>query len=707
MPDEEIIKETPQMSDAEAKKLEKFKIELQEDADAMQDQREMAYNDMEFLYAPGGQWADFLTDEFADRVKLQLDITTNYKNRFIAEWNQNRIGVDYKPDEDSVSDDDAELLSGIRRADFRESGGKVATDNAVDEVGTCGYGCYKLATKFVNDGDPENDDQRVEFRTIPEAYNSVIWDSASKGIVKDDARRVVELVEFTVDAFEDEFPGFKPVSAYTPENVLYRLTSFDKPETVYIATRYEIKKKKVDIWVYRNLESGKMETYSEEEHELIKKELKDKELTEFVRKRRITKQMVMKTVFSGDSFLKSTIRVPGEWLPVIPVYGYRGYVNGQEWYKGLVRSLKDAQRLFNMQMSQLAENAASAGQEVPIFDPDQMIGPVADTWSDKNNKPYLLAKALRNKDGSIAVAGPLGYSKPAQLDGSTQALLQIVPQFIQQVTGGAPQDTLNPNTSGKAINALIKRENQDTQPIMDNIALAIEWEGKVYASIASEIYNTQRIMRTLGKDGVEGNKQLLQETIDEETGKIVQANTISGKRFLAHADIGPQYDTQREQLVEELKGMLEAMSGIPAAERYTPLVLSLILKSMTGPSSEILQEAVRKDMILAGHIQPETDEEKQMVAAAQQQANQPDPQQQLLQAAAMQAEGEGRERDSKVLDNIASAKKKQAEIMEIIAKLQLDAATADSNIRVNEAKAQSDINKQVLEGSQLVPLGGN
>jgi len=146
-----------------------------------------------------------------------------------------------------------------------------------------------------------------------------------------------------------------------------------------------------------------METYNDEDHADVKDELKANQFKEFVRKRKIERQICMKYVFSGDSFLQAPHRIAGKYLPIIPLYGYHGYVDGVEWYKGLIRGLKDPQRLFNMQISQLAESAASAGQEVPIFDPSQVLGDIADLWADRNDKPYMLANALRNEDGSIAV----------------------------------------------------------------------------------------------------------------------------------------------------------------------------------------------------------------------------------------------------------------------------------------------------------------
>lgn len=661
-------KTTDKEPESDEERLIRFKEDINKDADVMTDQSIAADEDMRFINEIGGMWEGFFEEEVGDRIKLEFDIVSDYVNRFIGEWNQNRVGVDFKPDDSSgrTSDEDAELLNGIYRADFRQFSGKMALDNAVDEVATCGYGCYKLGTVFEDEEDPENDLQRIDFRPIYNAYETIFWDNAAKRIDKRDARWCTQLIQFTKDSFEEAYPDSVAVSVYEPESRWFNnSSSTHQQELIYIGKRYEIVREEVSVFVYNNLQSNEVEVYDEEDHEDIKAELKKDEFRKFVRERKVIKQSVETTVFSGDEILEDTKRITGKWIPIIPIYGYRAYIQGVEWYRGLVRNLKDAARLFNMQMSQLAENAASEGQEVPIFDPDQMASKeIQDIWADKNNKPYLLASSLRDNGGNIIQHGPIGYLKAPQLSGSTIALMQVVPGYIQQRTGGAPQDTIDPNASGKAINAMRKRENLNTQVILDNISNSVEWGGTVYQFMSDEVYTTERIVTTIGKDGTEGKQQLLKTVLDEETGRPVESNNLNGKKFRAYSDIGPQYDTLREQTVEELKGMLGAIVNIPGGEQYAPAILSTMLDNITGVGLGPLKDLNRRNMLLQGIVKPETDEEKAMVAQAQQ--PQADPNQKLIEAATQQQLSEARNLDSDSLDNVASAEKKQAETQKII-----------------------------------------
>ena len=657
-------------------RLDQFKQDISDDADVTCDQRDAANSDMRFINVLDGMWENFLEDQYAcdneDRVRLQMDLVSGPRNRFVGEWNQNRVGVEYKPDDAGTTKDDSNLLNGIYRSDFRQFSGKMATDNAVDEVATCGVGAMKLATEFEDEEDPENENMNIVWRPIHSAYSTVYWDQAALRIDKRDAKWCTELKQFSNASFKREYPDNNPVSAYTPEEFYYSSNSRTLVnEFIYIATRYEVVRKKEKVFVYNDLEAGKVVAYDKEQHELIKDELAKNELVEFVRERDVMRQSVEKTVFSGDAILEPTRRIAGKWIPIVPFYGYRSFVDGVEWYYGLVRKLKDGQRLFNTQISQLAENAASTGQEVPIFAPSQMENTdIQDFWSDKNNLPYLLAEPLLDKDGNIVATGPTGYNKPAQLDGSTAALVQIIPQLMQEITGGAPEEARSNDMSGKAINALIKRQNMVSQVINDNIANAIAWSGEIYQSMAAEVYTTDRIVNTITKDGTDGTVQLMGLVMDEQTGRMIEGNDLRGKKFQSYADVGPQYDTIREQTVEELKGMMESLANTPEAQKYMPLMISVMINNISGVGLEPLKEFNRNQMIVQGLVKPENPEEEAMLQAAQQPKE--DPQQKLVEAAAEQQQAEARSLDASSLQKTADAGLKQAQTAETLSGIDRD-----------------------------------
>lgn len=679
--------------------IQQYKDELQTDYEHVKVQSDLADEDMRFINVDGGQWEDYGSSSNDDRVKLEVDIVSDYVYRFVGEWNQNRVGVEFKP-EDGSTDEDAELLNGIYRADYRQNSGKMSVDNAVDETATVGYGCFKLVAFFEDEGDPENDKQRIKWEPINNAYDTVIWDSAAKRIDKRDATRCTELVPFTKKSFAENWPNAKPVSAFKPDDRFNSDIGTNATDVVYVAVRYEIVEKKETFHIFNNMQTDKVESYSDKEYEEKKDEISKDELRKFVRVRKVKVKTVEKVVFSGEEILEKPVRIAGKYIPIIAMYGYHAFVDNSERYRGLVRKLKDPAKLFNSQVSQLAENSGSSGQEVPIFTEDQIEGH-EDDWADRNNKPYLLLNPMRDDDGNIVATSPTSYVKPPQLDGSTAALLQIVPNYVQQVTGKVPEETKNPDASGKAIRESRKIENLNTQPVTDNIFNAIEWSGVVYEAMASDgIYTTQRMVNTLSKDGTESPEMLLKSEFDSETGRQKLVNNLNGKKFRAYADIGPQYDTLREQTVEDVKGALDLVSQIPNAQEYLNPMLAVMFENMNGVGLGPLKEMNRKQMILQGLVKPKTDEEKKMLAEQQAAAQQPDSQQELVAAAANQANAEARERESKVLDNAAAANKKTAETQQILSEMAISEETA----KVNNIKTLADIRRAVFEGAQTGTL---
>ncbi len=666
--------------------------DLKSDADLIRQEAQAAAEDNRFIHTDDGMWAGWFDDKFANRAKVVFDNVSDMVSRFIGQWNTNRVSVEYKPDNSKTSDEDTALLNGIFRKDWVQNSGKLASDNAVDELATTGYGALILSTRFEDQEDTENDLQRIQFSPIHNSYCKTIWDRNAKRIDKRDARRCTVLEEFSKEAFLERWPDKAHISAYEPDTS----THFDYPvwseDVVYVAKRYEVLVKVEKVFVYFNLETEEVETYTEEQHEKAKDQLAQSEFTVFDRERKVRTQSVEVSVFNGEEYLEKPRRIVGKYIPIIPFYGIRAFVDGRETSRGLVRKQKDPSRVLNVQISKVLEDAATGGQRTPIFAPKQMPPQHADHWEKRASNPaWLPVNPLYGPNGELISAGPLGYVEPNPVDPNTAALIQITQEHLRNSGGGAPQDTIDPSTSGKAVNALIKREDLNKQQIMDNIVNAHEWMGTVYQAMASEIYTGQRIMRIIDKEGKESEVRLNEEVIDEETERAVVRNTLTGKRFSVVVSTGPQYDTIREQGVEEMKGVLEYVVKIPQAAKYVPIVLAEILKNMPGVDTTAIQEMARKDLLLQGAAKPETDEEKELVRQASE--PKPDENEELVKAAAEQARAEADNLKASAADKMANVQKKAAETAKI-----------ESETEQGRTRTFLEIRKEIFATAQQVGL---
>ena len=350
----------------------------------------------------------------------------------------------------------------------------------------------------------------------------------------------------------------------------------------------------------------------------------------------------------------------------------------------------------------MAENSASNGQEVPVFLREQVQNPhIANSWADKNNVPYLVVDPAYDNDGTIIATGPVGFNKPGMLDQSTTALLTIVPNHIRESSGFEVGEAINKETSGKAMNALIKRENMNTQVINDNISSSIQWSGEIYQSMAQEVYTTKRMMRTLQRDGTDGTEMMLSSVMDTQTGEMVESNDLRGKKFKAYADVGPQYESVREQTVEDMKGLLEILPAVPGGEEYVPIALSVMMDNISGTGLTPLKEFNRRKMLSLGIVDPRSDEEEAFLAQMQQQSSQPDPQQELMKAAAEQQHAEARNLDAASAEKVASTGLKEAQTAKTLASIGQD----EKKLETDEMKAFADIRQKSRELLAKLPIG--
>jgi hypothetical protein len=208
----------------ELDKLDQYKSDVSKDYEATEYQRLKANEDMRFCSVDGGQWENWLTHTHgvnAARAKLELDVVSDYVQGYIGEYMKNRANVTFTASDDATTDDDAELINGLYRADFRDNDGSIAQDNAVSEMAYCGVGAYLVRAKFEDDEDPENENQKICFDPIYNAFNHVMWSANAKRIDKADANHCTVLYGYTPDAFKAEFEEASPVSAYAPERYSY------------------------------------------------------------------------------------------------------------------------------------------------------------------------------------------------------------------------------------------------------------------------------------------------------------------------------------------------------------------------------------------------------------------------------------------------------------------------------------------------------
>lgn len=646
--------------------LEKYIEDIAKDFDASKEIRDMCNEDMRFISVPGGMWEDFLTETYSDnakRVKLEIDITSEEVMRFYGEWTLSRANISFTADDKSTTEDQAELLSGIYRGDFKDNGGQIAQDQAVLETTIAGFGAFELLPKFVDEEDPENEEQEITWVPINNAFNHVMFDQNATRSDKADARRVTKLKALSRDSFDEEYPNSEPSSAYIPNNRAE--FNWCTKEVIYVATRYEVRKEKINVEVWQHIEMGEVQAFKDEDMEDMRDELLalgwDK-----VRERKLELKTIWQSVFTGLEFLQKPKKIAGKFLPIIPMYGYRVYVDNVEHTRGLVRKKKDGQRMFNMGVSKMTEASACSGDQVPIFMPEQVQSAVTkDTWK-RADTAYKLVDPILDGNGNPVVTGPLGYTPVNQVDPNTIAAMEVITNTLQRQVGNAPQDSVNPVASGKAIDALENRQNMSSQLIKDNIQQAIKHSGRVYRAMAADVYTLIQMKKVVGIEGRVRLEPLNARSIDPQTGFPITINDLSKGRFGVDVELAPQYESQKRATIASLERVIEKL---PQNSPLIPIIVSVWTENITGTGLKPLKDANRKLMLQQGIVKPETDEEVQIL---QQFLQQPDPEKALVLAAAKRQEGETLNLIESAKNKAADAAKKRAQTAKILSEIGSD-----------------------------------
>lgn len=395
-----------------------------------------------FARVPGGQWEGAtaagtkLNDHFKKYPKFEINKISNELNRIISEYRNNRITVKFRPGDKEASEDLANKLNGLFRADYEETDGGEACDNAFDDAATGGFGCFRLTTNLVNELDPTDDRQRIFIEPIYDPSRSVWFDPDAKKYDKSDAAWAFCMYSLSADKYKAEY-NKDPATLDIGIGRSWDYDWYDN-DVVYIAKYYEVRKESVDVVAFRNPFTGESVTYDSEQLEQVQDELEEIGFIEEAR-RTIKRRRVYVSVVDGDGFLEKAQRIPGEHIPLIPVYGKRWFIDDVERVEGHIAKAMDPQRLYNLQVSMLADSATQDPGAVPIVGKSQIKG-LEKHWEDRNTKrpAFLPLNETVDKQGNvIAPASAIGYTQPQPLNQAMAALLQQTGLDIQEVTGSS------------------------------------------------------------------------------------------------------------------------------------------------------------------------------------------------------------------------------------------------------------------------------
>lgn len=655
---------------------------------ALRNERLQCLQDRRFANVAGAQWED-LRLQFENRPMMEVNRVALAVRRGISEMRNNPVSVSFIAKDGKDATKFADVCTALFRADEQDSSADDAYATADGDALTGGFGAYRLRAVLA---DPYNPDpakreyQRIIVEPIPDADSTVFFDLNAKQMDKSDATHCWVLSSLSKSQYEADY-GELPEILKSAEGRVSRIDSvtngdgvnmlasmqktvfqsqFDwlTPDVVYIAEYYCVEevKEKAEKWTNP---AGEIAYHDSEELDELDPDTGAKfrdfltltgwtmveELKRPVRK-------VHKYLMDGARILRDDGYIAGEYIPIIPVYGIRTFVDNVERTMGIVRTAKDPQRMLNVQASRLLEIASLSTYKKPIFTPEQVAGHEERWATDNINQyPYMLNNALIGPDGTqIVSVGPASYTSPPEVPQALSALIQMTSTMIDDLMGAPTQnDQIMANVSGKAVDLTQQAKSLNLFQIMDNRAKSRKHSGRVYLSIAKEIYtDSGRIMKGLGTDGNVTTIELNKPTMAD--GVQTQANDFESADLDVAVDVGPTSVSRKAALAREFTGLLQYTQNDP---QLAKIIMMMILRNTEGEGLGDFQEWVRSQLVTMGVVKPNEDEQKAMEQAAQN--KEPDAQTLALQAMAQQQQADATLKRVQTIKTLADSQKAKAD----------------------------------------------
>ena len=615
--------------------------------------RERAADDLVFAWVT--QWDDQLLGESQLQYRGEFNILRKAMRQIISDLKSNPVQIDFEPVEDAYQE--ANLLDGIYRTTTRKNISMEAMGNASQESVVAGFGAWELVNKY----EGKSGKQVIVRMPIYEACNTVYFDPNAKLLDKSDANYCSILERYSEEGFKDfveELTGERPETThsfkYPEESYVFPWVAEDK--RVYVGKFYHRKKITFQVHVLVDMTGNPIEL--EDEDYEAQGELYTAAGYQYETCRQCERYEVTRYIVTGQEILECTL-VPGDNIPIVPEYGERAMVEGEEHYEGITRLSKDPQRLRNFQMSYLADIVSRSPRRKPIFTPEQLQGfeHMYEENGADSNYPYLLQNKS-DASGKDNPLGPVGEMPDQPMPAALITSIDLSRQAVEDVANpGLPQNIADPDLSGKAVIALQKRMDMQSFIYQDNHKSALRRDAEIFAGMAPEVYDSPRKVTLTGSDGKRKTEMIMEERLNPEMMQLETINDLTGLEFEVYAEIGVNYATEKAESREDMKELISAM---PPQDPLRSILMLEYVAMMPGADLENIRTYANKQLIKQGIKEPETEDEIQFFQSLQQQPQQPDPA--MIAAQAEMVKGQAEQASAQVRMFDAQTKRAKVEI---------------------------------------------
>lgn len=575
--------------------------------------RREAVEDARFV--AGEQWDAAVRQRrnAASKPTLTINRLPAYVSQLVGNRRLNETGIKIVPDTGGTRKI-AEVREGLIRSIQKNSRAQYAYDKAFEQQVIGGLGNFQVHLDYAHDDVFEQD---IRIAAIPNPL-SVIWDPSSVDPSGADAEYV-----FVVDTLpRDEFKRRYPDAQAGDWDAVSRDTrsGWDTADTVQVVSYWRMSSKPRTVAMLQN---GDVVDVTElDVEEWFDHVAMDHDGEPMVRE--VQRKYAQMYICSSTDILAGPYELPIQRVPVFRVPGWELWIEGERPRWGLVRFLRDPQRLHNYWRSTIAEKLVGAPKQKWVA-ADSAVEGREDQWrrSHLSDDPLLIFNA--------SSGAPPTRMPPMEMETALIEQAGVASQDIRDVSNihEASLGGQSNEVSGRAIMARQRVGELGTVIYQDNLNSAIEEAGKVINQLIPFVYDTPRLVKVLGADMLTEKHIRINDSSDPESVDI----TIG--KYAVSVTTGPSYATRRVESREEMMAMVNAMPNVMG------VAADKIVEAQDWPGAEEIAQRLRTQlppgMIGEDEMDPAQQQQQQIAAQVAQQRQQMEQQMALLDMAEKEA----------------------------------------------------------------------
>jgi hypothetical protein len=549
-------------------------------AEAEAENRREALDDLRFARL-GEQWPAQIRRErdLDGRPCLTINRLPAFIRQVVNDARQNKPGMVVHPVDSGADPETAEVFNGLIRHIEQSSDAEVAYDTALDFAVTCGFGYFRVNTRYADD---DTFDQDLAVERVANPF-SIYGDPEGTAADSSDWNSAFVVDTVSKAAFEARWKGAEAVD-WAADSYASLSDPWLQGERVMVAEQWQ--RVAVSRTILALSDGQVVEAPVYEKQKAIFDALG---VSVVGRPRTVASHKVTQRILTGAEVLE-TVEWAGRFIPLVPVYGEELHIDGRRRLRSLVRDAKDPQRMFNYWRTTSTELVALA-PKTPFIGRKGAFETDSAKWATANVQTH----AYIEYDGPEAPQRQMFAGPPA---GAVQEAM-TASDDMKAIMGlyDASLGARSNETSGRAIMARQREGDVSTFHYIDNLNRSLRHAGRILIDLIPKVYATPRVIRVLGADGqaraVSVNSSAsaapsaapqpavgAQADPGGELKSVERIYDLTVGRYDLTVEAGPSFTSRREEAANQ---MIELIQAYPAA---APVLGDLLAKNLDWPGAD-------------------------------------------------------------------------------------------------------------------------